>query len=72
MGQPSFFDLSDRLNSLSRLGDNMDALNEVVDREIFRPVVKETFAKERKSNAGHKTYDVVSMFKVWSCKRCTT
>ena len=31
MGQPGFFDFSDRLNSLSRLGDNLEALNEVVD-----------------------------------------
>ncbi len=52
MGQPGFFDLSDRLNSLSRLGDNLEALNEVIDWETFRPALKEAFAKERKSNAG--------------------
>ncbi len=64
MGQPGFFDLSDRLNSLSRLGDNLEALNEVVDWETFRPALKETFAKERKSKAGRKPYDLVLMFKV--------
>ena len=64
MGQPGFFDLSDRLNSLSRLGDNLEALNEVVDWETFRSALKEALAKERMSNAGRKAYDVVLMFKV--------
>ena len=59
MAQQSFFDLSDRLNSLSRLGDNLEALNGIVDWKIFQSALKQAFAKERKSNAGRKAYDVV-------------
>jgi len=64
MGQPGLFDQSDRLNGLSRLGDNFVALNAVVGWEVFRPAIKQVFAKERRGNAGRKAYGVVLMFKV--------
>jgi IS5 family transposase len=64
MGQMSFFDAADRLASLSRMGDPLEALNEAVPWETFRAQLQRVREKERKSNAGRKSFDVVLMFKV--------
>jgi transposase, IS5 family len=53
-----------RLESLSRLGDPLEALNERIPWETFRPVLEPVHQKPRKSNAGRKPIDVVLMFKV--------
>ena len=64
MGQLGFFDMSDRLGSLSRLGDPLEALREQIPWEQFRGLLKGVHEKERKSNAGRKPFDEVLMFKV--------
>ena len=64
MGQMSFFDAHDRLKSLSRMGDPLEPLNELIPWERFRPLLGRVREKERKSNAGRKPFDVVLMFKV--------
>jgi len=53
-----------RLESLSRLGDPLEALNERIPWELFRPVLEPVRQKPRKSNAGRKPFDLVLMFKV--------
>ena len=53
-----------RLESLSRLGDPLEALNERIPWETFRPVLEAVRQKPRKSNAGRKPFDVVLMFKM--------
>jgi IS5 family transposase len=64
MMQSGFFDLQERYRKLSELGDPLEAINRVVDWEVFRPVLKKALKKERKSAAGRKEYDRVLMFKV--------
>jgi len=53
-----------RLESLSRMGDPLDALNERIPWELFRPVLEPVRRKPRKSNAGRKPFDLVLMFKM--------
>ena len=64
MGQMSFFDVDDRLKSLSRMGDPLEALNALIRWERFRPLLERVREKARKSNAGRKPVDGVLMFKV--------
>lgn len=64
MMQSGFFDLQNRYQKLSELGDPLEVINQVVDWERFRPVLKKALKKSRKNNAGRKPYDNVLMFKV--------
>jgi len=64
MPQPGFFDLDDRHAQLSKAGDPLVKLKQLVDFEIFRPLLGQLHEKPRKSNAGRKPWDVVLMFKV--------
>ena len=64
MGQRSFFDVEDRLQSVSKMGDPLERLAATIPWESFRPLLARVHEKERKSNAGRKPIDVVLMFKV--------
>lgn len=64
MGQRSFFDVEDRLQSVSKMGDPLERLATVIPWESFRPLLMKVHEKERKSNAGRKPIDLVLMFKV--------
>jgi len=64
MGQRSFFDVEDRLQSVGKMGDPLEILAEAIAWEEFRPLLAKVHEKERKSNAGRKPFDVVLMFKV--------
>jgi IS5 family transposase len=64
MGQRSFFDLENRLQSVSQMGDPLERLAAAIPWECFRPLLVQVHEKERKSNAGRKPLDVVLMFKV--------
>jgi IS5 family transposase len=64
MGQRSFFDLENRLQSVSQVGDPLERLAAAIPWECFRPLLVQVHEKERKSNAGRKPLDVVLMFKV--------
>jgi len=63
MGQRSFFDVENRLQSVSKMGDPLERLAAVIPWESFRPLLAQVHEKERKSNAGRKPLDVVLMFK---------
>jgi IS5 family transposase len=63
MPQPGFFDLDERYERLTRLGDPLVRIQQVVDWEAFRPRLECLRDKPRKSNAGRKPYDAVLMFK---------
>ena len=39
MSQPGLFDISDRLEQLSRKGDSLVRLNEVIDWNDFQPLL---------------------------------
>jgi len=65
MGQTGFYDLENRLKSLSDMGDPLEALNRVVPWDDFRSMLRKGLRnKERKSEAGRPPYDEVLMFKV--------
>lgn len=58
------FDIENRLNKLSKTGDPLLKLSEIVPWEDFRPNLESLREKERKSNAGRKPFDVILMFKI--------
>ena len=64
MSQPGFFDLDNRYESISKLGDPLEVLGRAIPWEAFRPVLSKALHKFKKSNAGCKSYDSVFMFKI--------
>lgn len=61
---PGFFDIAERTNKLTSMGDPLVGLNARIDWEAFRADLNRVHDKPRKSNAGAKPIDVVLMFKV--------
>lgn len=57
-----------QLERISALGDSLERLN-VVNFELFRPIINGCFVKERKSNAGRRPFDNVMMFKLLVLQR---
>ena len=51
-GQPGFFDVDERLQRLSDLGDQLLAFAKVVDFEIFRPELSKALAYSDGARAG--------------------
>ncbi len=67
MGQPGFFDLEKRLQSLSDKGDPLEVISAIVLWESFRgqlEAVTCASSDARKSNAGRKAYDAILKFKM--------
>jgi transposase len=64
MPQPGFFDFDNRLESLSKLGDPLETLDQSIPWEQFRSLLSKGLQKEKKNNSGRKPYDSVLMFKV--------
>jgi len=64
MHQLGFLDYDIRLERIDKAGDPLKKIDEVVDWEIFRPLLQKARAKVKKSNAGAKGYDVVLLFKM--------
>ena len=62
--QLGLFDENERLERLSELGDPLTRLNQVMNWEMFRPVLQQAFQKERKGPGGRPPYDYVMMFKI--------
>ena len=61
--QPGVFDIAERTDKLTKMGDPLVGLNEQINWEAFRPDLNRVHEKERKSNAGARPIDVVLMFK---------
>lgn len=62
--QAGFFDVEERANKLTAMGDPLVGLKAQIDWEAFRSDLARVYVKERKSNAGAKPIDVVLMFKI--------
>ena len=62
--QPGLFDWQNRFEKLNKNGDPLMKLNKMIQWNSFRPALEALRAREKKSNAGAKPYDVVLMFKV--------
>jgi len=58
------FDIENRLNKLSKTGDPLLQLSEIIPWEEFRSTLETLREKERKSKAGRKPFDVILMFKI--------
>ena len=63
MSQPCFFELDERLKKIDEK-DPLVSLNSLIDWENFRDTLNKIRVKDRKSNAGRKPFDVVTMFTV--------
>ncbi len=63
MMQTGFFELADRFKKIDEK-DPLVSLNSLIDWENFRDTLSKVREKDRKSNAGRKPFDVVTMFKV--------
>lgn len=64
MGQLSIFTVEDRYVAISKCGDPLEKLNQVIPWEEFRPLLNHALKKERKSEAGRPPFDYVMMLKV--------
>jgi transposase, IS5 family len=67
--QRGFFDEQDRLELISKQGDPLEKLNEIIPWEIFRKQLKKCFAKEPKGPGGRPAFDFLMMFKVLILQR---
>jgi len=65
----NFFAEKDRLSKLTKLGDQLEKLNSVIDWGIFESPLKGVFTKEPKGAGGRPPYDYVMMFKILILQR---
>lgn len=62
--QPGFFDVDERYAALSKAGDPLERLREVVDFELFRKPLERALRRSERRQGGRPPYDPVLMFKV--------
>lgn len=68
--QISFFDEENRMKKISKIGDPLEFLNEVINWEMFRSTLnKAVVRKENTRKGGRPSYDVVMMFKILVLQR---
>jgi len=67
--QKGFFDEDFRLEKISRQGDPLLRLKDLINWEMFRPVLFEAFMKEAKGPGGRPPFDTVMMFKILVLQR---
>ena len=64
-----FFDEEFKLDKISKLGDQLEKLNKVIDWEQFRRILDAAFEKENKGIGGRPSFDRVLMFKILVLQR---
>src|SRR5215469_6697632 len=64
MKQKGFFDEEECLKKLSRLGDQLEKLNEFINWEQFRSILTKALRKEARGPGGRPPFDYVMMFKI--------
>ena len=64
MEQISIFDKSERMLKLSKLGDNLERLNSIINWEVFRTTIENALSSKKKSAAGRPPFDHVLLFKI--------
>ncbi len=62
--QPDFFDVENRLQTLSEFGDPLEKLSSVVDFESFRETIEQVVNFSNTEKGGRPAWDSVLMFKV--------
>lgn len=69
-GNKGFFDEQETQDKLSRIGNPLDMISNVIDFEMFRAELESKILNQnKKNNAGAKPYDVVMMFKIMILQR---
>ena len=63
-GQPGFFDIDERLERLSDLGDYLEAFLSAVDFEMFRGELNAALVYSDGAQGGRPPFDPVMMFKI--------
>lgn len=64
-GKKGLFDDKFNLDRLSEIGNPIEALDKVIDFEMFRPILEKYLLNNNKKNqAGAKPYDYMMMFKI--------
>ena len=64
MFQPGLFDQQEILSRRDKRGDVLARLNGAVEWKVFEPIIKKAIFKDRRSQAGRKSYAPLLMFKV--------
>lgn len=67
--QRGLFDEQFRLEKLENKGDPLIAINEMINWELFRPIIKKAFKKQPKGPGGRPSYDYILMFKILILQR---
>jgi IS5 family transposase len=62
--QLGFWSVEDRLRELSARGDPLEKLQEIVDFELFRPVLREALGRGERSKGGRPPFDAVLKLKM--------
>ena len=69
-GNRGLFDEQETQERLSKIGNPLEMISEVIDFEIFREKLESKLLnRNKKNNAGAKPYDVVMMFKIMILQR---
>ncbi len=69
-GKKSLFDEEFTIERLSEIGNPLEAINKVIDFEMFRSTLEIGLLNtNKKSNAGAKPFDLVMMFKIMILQR---
>jgi len=69
-GKRGLFDEQQANHKLISIGNPLEAIRNVIDFEIFRPLLEEKLINpDRKSNAGARPFDYVMMFKIMILQR---
>ena len=63
-GRPGLFDLDERHQKLSEVGDPPTRLKELVDFEVFRPALAAALKRSDGAKGGRPPHDAVPMFKI--------
>ncbi len=64
-GKKGFFDEEFAVERMTAIGNPLEAIDKVIDFEMFRPTLEDKLLnKNKKNNAGARPYDVVMMFKI--------
>lgn len=64
MIQPGLFDMNNRLESLSKFGDPLEKLKEVVNFEVFREEIEKGLEFSDRSRGGRPPFDAILIFKI--------
>ena len=70
LGGLRLFDDQNAIEMMSEMGNSLERLNNVIDFEMFRPLLEDKLApKIRKYQGGARAWDYVMMFKVLVLQR---